>query len=469
MAGTTDLAEAPNRDAPPARGLWAEVRALAVLAGPITLSQVGLHLMGFVDTAMVGRLGASSLAAVGIGNGIFFTLLVTSMGVVLGMDPLVSQAVGAGEEARARSILWQAVRLALLVSLPTMAVIALAASLVGHVGIEAETSHQIWRFTLGRLPNVIPFLMFTACRSYLQAIGRTRSIVWATVWANIANVVGNFLFIYGDDGLARLGLPRVGLPPLGVLGSGIASSIASLATLVVIGREIFRVSGRPAAADLRADSTTMRTIARLGMPIGMHLLSEVGAFSLVGILAGRLGAEVAAGHQVALGLASMSFTVALGLANATAVQVGHAVGRGDTRGVRRAGFVGLVGSGVVMGVPAIAFAAAPWMCARILSDKPEIIEAAIPLIRIAALFQLWDGAQVVAAGALRGAGDTRSAQFANMAGYYLMGLPLALLLGFQMGFGAVGFWWGLSAALAVIAVGLVLRFWQVSSREIQRI
>ncbi|UQA62656.1 MATE family efflux transporter [Polyangium aurulentum] len=468
MGATTDLAEAPNRDAPPARGLWAEVRGLAVLAGPITLSQVGLHMMGFVDTAMVGRLGATSLAAVGIGNGIYFSLSVASMGVIFGMDPLVSQAIGAGESARARSILWQAVRLALLISVPTMALVALAAMLVGYVGIDPETSHQIWRFLLGRLPNIVPFLIFTACRSYLQAIGRTRAILWATVWANIANVVGNILFIYGDEGLAWFGLPRVGLPPLGVLGSGLASSIASVATVVVAGREVVRVSGKPRAADLRPDSATMRSIARLGMPIGVHLISEVGAFSLVGILAGRLGPEVAAGHQVALGLASMSFTVALGLANATAVQVGHAVGRGDTLGARRAGFVGIVASLVVMGVPAIAFAAAPYACARILSDKPEIIVAALPLIRIAALFQLWDGSQAVASGALRGAGDTRSAQFANMAGYYLLGLPLALLLGFGMGFGAVGFWWGLSAALAVISVGLVIQFWRVSSRDIQR-
>lgn len=467
MGATTDLADA-DRAAPPVRGLGTEIRELARLAGPITLSQVGLQMMGFVDAAMVGRLGATSLAAVGIGNGIFFTISIVGMGIVLGMDPLVSQAIGAGEEARAKSILWQAVRLALLISVPTMALVALAAAFVDRVGIDPETSHQIWRFMMGRLPNLVPVLIFTACRSYLQAVGRTRAIVWATVWANIANVIGNVLFIYGDDGLAKLGLPRVGLPPLGALGSGIASSIASLATITVVGREILRSAGKPTGADLRSDGTTMRSIVRLGMPIGMHLLAEVGAFSLVGVLAGRLGAEVAAGHQVAIGLASMSFTVALGLANATAVQVGHAVGRGDTRGARRAGFLGIVGSGCVMGLAAIVFALAPWACARVLSDKPEIIGTAIPLIRIAALFQLWDGAQAVAAGALRGAGDTRSAQVVNMAGYYLLGLPLALVLGFVLDFGAVGLWWGLSAALAVISVALVARFWVVSSREIKR-
>ncbi|MRG96860.1 MATE family efflux transporter [Polyangium spumosum] len=451
------------------RTVRAELRELAVLGGPITLSFVANQMLGFVDVAMVGRLGATSLAATGIGNGIFFTISIVGMGVVLGMDPLVSQAAGANDHARARAVLWQAVRIAVLAGVPSMLLIVLAGLLIGHAGIDAETSRLVLRYLLGRLPGLIPFLVATAGRTYLQARGFPRALVSAAIAANITNFLGNWLFIYGDDGLAQVGLPRIGLPALDVLGAGIASSIATLATITVVFREVSRRDGALRAAELRPDPETTRAIVRVGWPIGMHLLAEVGAFSLAGIFAGWIGPEAAAGHQVALTLASLSFTVALGMSNATSVLVGRAVGRGDPAGARRVGLVGVVATSAVMGLWAIVFAAAPTLCARILSDKPDVLEAAVPLIRIAAIFQLADGAQAVAAGALRGAGDTRSARNANMVGYYVFGLPLALLLGFGVGMGAIGIWWGLTAALFLVAAALVVRFSRMSSTQMQRI
>jgi len=451
------------------RTLRAELRELALLGGPITLSFVANQMLGFVDTAMVGRLGATSLAAVGIGNGIFFTITVLFMGLILGMDPLVSQAEGAGDRARARVVLGQAVRLALILSVPCMALVVLAGLLVGRTGIDAETSRHVLHFLLGRLLNVVPFLVVTACRTYLQASGHTRAIVWSAVWANIVNVVGNVLFIYGDDGLVTLGLPRIGLPALGVLGSGLASSVASIVTFLVVFRAIIKRDGSMRGEQLRAEPETTRAIVRVGWPIGTHLIAEVGAFSVAGIFAGWIGPAAAAGHQVALSLASLSFTVALGLANATSVLVGRAVGRGDPTSARRAGLVGIAATTAVMGVSAVIFAAAPALCARILSDKPDVLEAAVPLIRIAAIFQLADGAQAVAAGALRGAGDTRSARNANVIGYYAFGIPLALLLGFGFKMGAVGIWWGLTAALFLVAAVLVFRFARMSTTQMQRI
>jgi multidrug resistance protein, MATE family len=451
------------------RGLGAELRELFVLGGPIALSFVGTQLLGFVDIAMVGRLDATSLAAVGIGNAIFFTLSIVGMGLVLGMDPLVSQAHGAGEPDRARAVLWQAVRLALFASVPCMVLVVLGGAFTHRFGIDPAIARLVFHFILGRLPNLVTFLLFAAGRVYLQALGRTRAVVWAAVWSNVANLVFNTIFIFGDDGLARVGLPRVGLPALGVLGSGMASSLASIAAVVVVFRDIVRRGGWPTAAERRADPATMRSITRIGWPIAMHLLAEVGAFSVAGIFAGWLGPGPAAGHQVALGLASMSFVTALGLSNATSVRVGRAIGRGDPAGARRAGIVGICTAMVVMAIAAVVFAIAPWACARILTDEPDILAAAVPLIRIAAVFQLADAAQVAVAGALRGAGDTRSAQIANMLGYYLLGLPLALVLGFVFDLGAVGIWWGLTAALFAVAFALVIRFLRMSSDEMRRI
>ncbi|MDC3956176.1 MATE family efflux transporter [Polyangium jinanense] len=449
--------------------LRAELREIAALGGPITLSFVANQLLGFVDTAMVGRLGATSLAAVGIGNGIFFSITVLFMGLILGMDPLVSQAEGAGDRHRARAVLGQAVRLGFLLSVPCMALLVIAGLLIGRAGIDAETSQSVLHFLLGRLPNIVPFLLITACRVYLQARGLTRALVWSAVWANVTNIIFNILLIYGDDGLVAVGLPRVGLPALGVLGSGLASSLASFVAFGVVFREIVRREGAIRAEELRVERETTRTIVRVGWPIGTHLLAEVGAFSIAGIFAGWIGPQAAAGHQVALSLASLSFTIALGMSNATSVLVGRAVGRGDSTGARHVGLVGIVATSGVMGLSALLFAAAPAFCARILSDKPDVIEAAIPLIRIAAIFQLADGAQAVAAGALRGTGDTTSARNANVVGYYAFGIPLALLLGFAVRMGAVGIWWGLTAALFVVATALVVRFARLTPAQMKRV
>jgi MATE family multidrug resistance protein len=391
------------------------------------------------------------------------------MGVVLGMDPLVSQAIGAGDAPRARAVLWQAVWIALLSSIPAMLLMVFAGAFIEHIGIDIETSKSAYGFVLGRLFGVVPFLVFMAGRTYLQAIDQSGAAVWAYLWTNVANLIGNVVLIYGDPGLERLGLPAIGLPPLGVFGSGLSSTIASFVTLGVIYRAIMKHGGRPVKEDFRRDLETMRRIVRLGWPIAMHLLAEVGAFSLAGIFAGWLGPQAMAGHQVALGLASMSFVFALGVANATAVRVGQAVGRSDSPAARRAGFAGLVAGAMMMSVSILLFAFAPGFCARILTDKPDVIAATIPLLRIAAIFQLADSTQVIAAGALRGTGDTHTTQIVNMIGHYLIGLPLALILAFGFHLGAPGIWWGLTAALFGVSITLVIKFVRVSRGEIRRI
>lgn len=458
-----------STDVDKASSFGEELRALVRLGVPIVASMAASQLLGFVDTAMVGRIDAVSLAAIGIGNGIYFTLTIVAMGLVLGMDPLVSQAIGADDRSRARAVLWQAMWIAFISSVPGMLLALAAMQFLERIGIDAATAESARNYIWGRCLNVIPFLLFTAGRTYLQAVGGAGAVVWAYVWTNVVNLVLNVLLIYGDPGLERLGLPAVGLPPLGVFGSGLSSTIASFVTLGIIYRAIVRHGGRPIHDDFRRDIATMRRIIRVGWPIAMHLLAEVGAFSLAGIFAGWLGPQALAGHQVALGLASMSFVFALGVANATAVRVGLAVGRKDSSGARRAGLAGLIAGAMMMSVSILLFAFAPGLCARILSDKPDVMEAAIPLLRIAAIFQLADAAQVIAAGALRGAGDTRSAQVANMVGYYVIGLPLALLLGFVFHLGAPGIWWGLTVALFGVAITLVVRFIQLSRQEIRRL
>lgn len=459
------MAEPLHTSASPVAG---ELRALLRLAGPLALAQAGNQLMSLVDVAMVGRLGPTAMGGVSIGNGLYFTVAVFGIGAVLGADAPIAQAIGAGEGLLARRLLWQALRLALLVGVPAVIVVGVASLALEAVGVSPAVAVQTRRYLLGRLPNAVPLLAFIALRGYLQAVGRTRPIVVAMVLANLTNVAGNALFVFGDATLLRLGLPAVGLPALGVTGSGLASTLSSFLSVALLA---VAVRGLPLDEDPRRrrhDGALLRKILRLGSPVGLQMVAEVGVFALAGILAERFGPTAVAGHQVALTLASFSFCVALGVAAATSVRVGHHIGAGESARARRAGFLGLGAGATFMSLSALAFAIAPRLLARLLTDEAEVIAAAAPLVVIAAVFQLSDGAQAVGAGALRGAGDTRLPLWANLLGHYLVGLPVAVLLGFSFGLGAKGLWWGLSAGLTAVAIGLVLRFHRLTLRPLTR-
>ena len=418
---------------------------------------------------MVGRLGPASLGAVGIGNSIFFFATIVGIGCLFGMDPLTSQALGAGEHGRARRVLQDGLRLAIWLSVPLILAVVLAPLVVAQAGVDPRTTLEVERYLLGRAPNTLPHLVFTAQRSYLQAHQRTRPIVVATVLANVVNFVGNALFIYGDDALVRIGLGRIGLPALGILGSGLSSTLASALSVVVLGLAIRRLDTPEIHAAAARTPSLSGAILRLGVPLGLQLAAEVGLFSVASVLAGKISVHAAAAHNVAVSLASCTFTVTVAIGAATSVRVGHFVGREDTPGARRAGLTGLFASAAFMSLGALAFLCAPVPLARIITDDLTVVQAAIPLLAIAAVFQLSDGTQAVAAGALRGAGDTRASLVANLIGHWLIGLPVAVVLGFSAHMGAPGLWWGLSAGLTVVAITLTARFLHVSSRPIGRV
>jgi MATE family multidrug resistance protein len=214
------------------------------------------------------------------------------------------------------------------------------------------------------------------------------------------------------------------------------------------------------------DLPTLRQVLRVGLPAGLHMFAEVSFFALASLLAGRLGPLPLAAHQVALQYASLTFTAAVGLGNGGSVRVGLAVGAGDGPGARRAGLAALFAGTAFMACNALVLLLFPGAVARLLTDDPGVIATAIPLLRIAAIFQISDGLQGVGAGVLRGAGETRFTFLANMVAYWVIGLPLLLLFSFRLGMGVAGMWLGFVAALTVVAVSLVARFLRISSRRI---
>jgi MATE family multidrug resistance protein len=439
-----------------------EVARIVALAWPISIAQFAMVALSLVDTAIVGRISATELAGVATGRSIAFAFVAPALGVAAALEALASQAIGAKEPREAYGALIASLKGGALLTVPAAVLqFGLAKSMV-LFGVAPAIVDRSILFLAGQLPGQFALVAFFAAKTYLQAHGLTRPALVGSLAANGVNFAACGLLVLGDDGLRRVGLPPMGLPRLGALGAGIANSIATIfmAAWVLLAARRNRPDG--GAIEVRVEKTL-----GLGLPIGLQLLAEIGAFTTVALIAGKLGAVVAAAHQVAIGLASFTFMGAFGVAGATAVRVGHAVGAG--RSSRRVGLLGIAVGAGMMSLGALAFAAVPDPLVRLFSEDPAVIELGRSLLRIAALFQLFDGAQCVAAGALRGAGDVKYPFVANVMCHWLVGLPVALVLGFALHLGAPGLWWGLTAGLVTIAIALTARFAAVSKRVLKRV
>lgn len=439
-----------------------------MLTAPLALTNLGTLLLGLVDTAVVGRLGETALAAVGLGSSVFFTVSVVGWGWMLALDPLIAQAIGAREGGRAQHVFFQGLWVALFGAVPVSVAIFGAGALLETMGIEPAIAEQTRGYLHARLPAVLPWLALAASRAFLQAHTVTRPLVVGVVVANVVNFPLTWLLVFGDAGLLELGLPGLGVAQLGTAGAGLASAVSTLVQLAIALAAVRAAWDRGSEQSRRPEPTIIRDVLRLGTPIGLTLLAEVGSFALVSVLMGNLGQRALASHNVAISLVSSTFQIALALGAAASVRVGHAIGRADAEGTRRAGLTAIASGGLGMLLSAGAFVAIPRPLARILTDEPGVIEAAVPLLAVAAAFQLSDGVQAVAAGVLRGAGDTQVPLYANLAGHYAIGIPIGASLAWGAGWGAVGLWWGLSAGLTAVAILLTARFWLLSRRAIRR-
>lgn len=439
----------------PGSAVRTEVRSLFRLAAPLAAAQAGTQLMGLVDVSVLGRLGARELAAAGLGNAVFFAISVVGMGMMFGIDPMISQAVGAGDRVRARRILWQGIWLGLIVTGVLTLILIAGAIAIPYAGVKPELIGPGRAYLLVRTLSLAPFLLFFVVRAYLQAHGNTRPMVIAMVVANVLNVIGDLVFVFG----------WWKVPAMGVAGAALATVICTIAELWIVAAAVRKIDvGGP--FDHRWNRAEIEHAFRVGLPVGLQMGAEVGVFALVALLAARLGTLDLAAHQLVIGLASFTYTAALGVSAAGSVRVGIGVGARDRHATRIAGHVAFVGGAAVMGLAALAFLFAPRPLARLITNQEDVIAVAIPLFLVAAVFQLSDGIQAVGGGVLRGAGDTKYSFYANLLGHWFVGLPIALYLGFRRDLGIVGLWWGLCAGLTVVAVMLFVRFERLSRDEI---
>ena len=413
--------------------------------------------MNFVDTVMVGRLGPAAIGALGIGNNAYYAFAVIGMGVLLGLDTLVSQAFGAGDREDCHHSLMQGIYLAIFATPPLMLLFTILPPVFSWLGVNPEVTRLISSFLITLSYGTLPLLLYGALRRYLQGTGHVRPVMFVLVSANLVNWFFNWLLIEGHWGLAALG----------VVGSALATCLARVYMVLSLAWCIwwFERNSAPGVASIfrKPDWKRLALLIRIGLPAASQIVLEIAAFGAAGILAGRLTPVALAAHEIALNCAALSYMLPLGTASAAAVAVGQAIGGRDFGRARRVGFISFgIACCFTMG-SAMAFTFAPAKILRVYTGDADVLKLGMGLLKLAAVFQLFDGIQTVATGALRGLGKTRIPMFVNLGGYWFFGLPVGYLLCFYVGFGVYGLWCGLALALIVIAL-ILLYFWHIESR-----
>ncbi len=426
-----------------------EAVAVARLATPVVLVQIGMMLMGTVDAMMLGRYSERALAAGALGNSVSFSLITFPMGILMALDPLVAQAYGADSHVRIGKHFKQGLMLAVVLAVPLSAVMWRTEGALLFLGQRPEIATDGAAYIRVIAAGNLPFLLFVAVRQTLQAMSMIRPAAIAIVIANGVNVVANYTLIFG----------HFGFPELGVVGSAWATSLSRWVMLLGIVAAASPMVKRYLTGswrELLAARAFLQPL-KLGIPIGFQVSLEMWLFAAVALMMGNLGARELAAHQIALTLAALSFMVPLGISGAAATRVGNAIGRGDAAGARRSATVCLALGAGVMSISALAFVFAPYTLSRLFTAEAGVIAVAVVLLPIAAAFQIFDGLQVVAIGALRGAADTRFPAVIALVGYWGLGLPLGALLAFRAGMGPQGPWWGLTLGLGSVAILVVAR------------
>jgi len=435
-----------------------ELRDLIVLAVPVVLSELGWMAQGVVDNIMVGSLGPEAIGAVSLGNAVYYTPCLFGIGLMLGLDTLVSQAYGRGDHDECHRWMAQGVYLACIVTPPLMVLIWSMSHFFARFGVVASVAVPASSYLRILGWSTLPLLLYGGTRRYLQGVGQVRVITLTYVLANLVNWGGNWVLIYG----------KLGFPALGVDGSAISTCIARVgmaAALLGFAWRYERTRGHPLFQHWAAPQwDRLRSLVRLGAPAAGQILLEVGAWNLSTFSAGYLNPVALATHAIALNYASISYMVPLGVSAAAAVSVGHAIGAGNPARARRAGWLALGLGTSFMLLAGILFFVAPRPLIMLYTRDPRVMMVGPTLLWIAAAFQVFDGIQTVCTGALRGLGETRVPMIANFIGYWILGLPLGLTLCFVLRWGIYGMWIGLTLALVVISCSLLARWRKDSSR-----
>jgi len=427
-----------------------ELRKLAALSAPAAASQLSTMLLGVVDTLMVSRVGVEAIAAAALANVWIFGTIMVANGVVLGIDPLVAQAHGARDGDAAGRALQRGIVLALISSLPVALLWSQTGAFLRWTGQEPALAQMAQDFTTVQIPSIPCFLGYVAIRSWLQGRELMRPALWVILAANVFNLFGNWVLIYG----------HLGFPPLGLVGSGLATSATRFLALggLIAWVRVFRLhegAWVPWSRDALA-LPGLKAVLLIGLPVALQIGLEIWAFSGSAVLVGWLGSSQLAAHTITLNMAALAFMAPLGIAQGTITRVGNLIGAGDQDGAQRAGWLAIAMGAGVMTLSAVSFVAWRHVLPRAYTGDADVVALAAAILPIAGAFQIFDGTQVVAAGVLRGMGRTRPGAVFNFIAFWVIGLPLGSWLAFRGGFGLAGIWWGMCIGLAVVAALLLV-------------
>jgi MATE family multidrug resistance protein len=438
------------------------------IAVPVIMAELGWMAMGVVDTIMVGPLGPAAIGAAGVGTAMHIGFAIFGMGVMLGLDTLVSQAYGARDIQECHRWLFDGITLAMLMTVPVTGLCLLLWWALPWLGFHPDVLALLRSYFAIVLWST-PFLLgFAALRRYLQGMHIVAPIMFALVSANLLNAATNWVLIHG----------HYGFPRLGVAGAAWATLLSRVYMLGVLVVAVWWYDKRSAFAKATADGSADRPhqglrhvprlidrarlwiLLRLGLPAASQVTAEVGVFALATALAGTLDPISSASHQIALNLAGLAFMIPLGLNSAGAVRVGHAVGAGDPARAAASGWMAITLAVAFMIASGSLFFAVPHVLIGLFTTDPAVLAVGSSLLGLAAIFQLFDGLQGVITGTLRGLGDTRTPMIVNLAAHWLLGLPVSYTLCFVVGWGVWGLWIGLSLGLIVTGV-ILLYVWTV--------
>jgi MATE family multidrug resistance protein len=435
-----------------------EARALVRLASPLIVNNLSIAGMQFADAVMAGRLGAAELAAVAVGASVWFMCFTVCLGLMMAISPIVARHFGAGEMAVIGRYTRQGLWLAVMLGLTLFALVQLfVAPLLTFIGIDPEFRDMTVGYTRAIIFGAPAITGFLAFRFTTEGIGFMRPIMYTSIFALACNVFLNYVFMYG----------HFGVPAFGAVGCGIASAITMWAMLLVIACIVywhpiygpFRIFER--VAPLRVP--VLSEIIKLGVPIGITITAEAGLFSAVSILVGTRGANITAAHQIAINFAATMFMIPLAFSSAITVRIGHALGAGDPAGARRGGLTGITICALFMSFSATFLLLFRNAVVSMYTSDVAVQAIAISLLLIAAVFQIADGVQIGAAGALRGFKDTKVPMVINMFAYWALGFPLAYLATVTYRAPPSYIWAGFVLGLSVAAVLLTFRFLRIST------
>jgi MATE family, multidrug efflux pump len=439
-----------------------ELRATLAIAVPLAAANLAQMAMGFTNTVMVGRLGGVPLAAAGLGASLYFTIGITLQGVVAAVAPLAAQAFGAGDRDGAARIAGQGLALAGLFALPFVAIIMTFDRLLLGFGYDAALAAEIRRFQHAIVWGAPSMLGFAALRSYLAAQARTRPIMLVLFGGVAVNAFLNWVLIYG----------HLGAPALGIAGAGYAGATNSWVMFATLAGTILATPSLSAARVLGGAlawrASDMKAILRLGLPIGGIFALEIGSFVATGVLMGLFGADALAANQIVNNCIGFTYMVPFGVGQASTVRIAFERGARRADAAWRAAMVALALAVAFMLAASIVLWTGPRAIMALYIDvadaaNRDVVAIALQLFAIAALFQVFDGMQAVAAGALRGYRDTATPMLLAALGYWGLGFAGSWVLAFPLGYGPVGLWWGIAFGTAVVAVLLTVRLYRVGA------